>query len=178
MEVEAEQAVKISAIPVRRVVTVNDENGRSRIEEDRYSPYVTQIGDVVGHAVTDLWMTGSMPARPNLPDPCSATPQLAPPKGGTVFRVVQFPPEAEWLGIAETGGAFASMGESGATALQGVGAPHPFMHTTQSIDYAIVLKGEIWAVMDEGEVLLKAGDVLGGVDKFEPVSGGGDMNHA
>ena len=37
---------------------------------------------------------------------------------------------------------------------------HPGFHKTDSIDYAIVLSGEIWALMDEGEVLLKAGDVL------------------
>jgi uncharacterized cupin superfamily protein len=34
------------------------------------------------------------------------------------------------------------------------------MHRTETVDYAIVLEGEIWAVMDEGETLLRAGDVL------------------
>jgi quercetin dioxygenase-like cupin family protein len=34
------------------------------------------------------------------------------------------------------------------------------MHRTNTLDYAVVLCGEIWAVLDEGEVLLKAGDVL------------------
>ena len=37
---------------------------------------------------------------------------------------------------------------------------HPGFHKTDTIDYAIVLSGEIYALMDEGEVLLKAGDVL------------------
>ena len=37
---------------------------------------------------------------------------------------------------------------------------HPGMHRTETGDYAIVLEGEIWAVMDEGETLLRAGDVL------------------
>jgi quercetin dioxygenase-like cupin family protein len=41
------------------------------------------------------------------------------------------------------------------------GSPrHPGFHKTSSVDYAIVLSGEIYALMDEGEVLLKAGDVL------------------
>jgi quercetin dioxygenase-like cupin family protein len=41
------------------------------------------------------------------------------------------------------------------------GSPrHPGFHKTASVDYAIVLAGEIYALMDEGEVLLKAGDVL------------------
>jgi uncharacterized cupin superfamily protein len=37
---------------------------------------------------------------------------------------------------------------------------HPGFHKTDTIDYAIVLSGEIYALMDDGEVLLKAGDVL------------------
>jgi quercetin dioxygenase-like cupin family protein len=37
---------------------------------------------------------------------------------------------------------------------------HPGMHKTTTVDYAIVLSGEIWALMDEGETLLKAGDWL------------------
>ena len=37
---------------------------------------------------------------------------------------------------------------------------HPGMHRTETVDYAIVLEGEIWAVMDEGETLMRAGDVL------------------
>jgi quercetin dioxygenase-like cupin family protein len=41
------------------------------------------------------------------------------------------------------------------------GSPrHSGFHKTSSVDYAIVLSGEIYALMDEGEVLLKAGDVL------------------
>jgi uncharacterized cupin superfamily protein len=34
------------------------------------------------------------------------------------------------------------------------------MHTTDTVDYAIILEGEIWALMDEGETLMRAGDVL------------------
>ena len=37
---------------------------------------------------------------------------------------------------------------------------HPHMHHTRTLDYAIVLFGEIWVMMDEGETKLFAGDVL------------------
>ena len=40
------------------------------------------------------------------------------------------------------------------------GARHPFMHRTDSLDYAVVLTGEIYMIMDEDEYLLKAGDVV------------------
>ena len=37
---------------------------------------------------------------------------------------------------------------------------HKMMHRTQSVDYGIVLEGEIWMILDDSEVLLKAGDVV------------------
>jgi quercetin dioxygenase-like cupin family protein len=39
-------------------------------------------------------------------------------------------------------------------------ARHPGFHKTDTIDYALVLEGEVWAILDEAETLLKAGDVL------------------
>ena len=39
-------------------------------------------------------------------------------------------------------------------------ARHPAMHKTSTVDYALVVDGEIWALMDEGERLLRAGDCL------------------
>ena len=39
-------------------------------------------------------------------------------------------------------------------------AQHPGFHQTDTLDYAICLEGEVWAVLDEGETLMKAGDVL------------------
>ncbi|HCN70598.1 MAG TPA: hypothetical protein DIS96_02320, partial [Pusillimonas sp.] len=55
---------------------------------------------------------------------------------------------------------FASMGDSGSQALEEDASRHEMMHTTESVDYAFVLEGEIWAVLDEDEVCMKAGDVL------------------
>ena len=37
---------------------------------------------------------------------------------------------------------------------------HPGFHKTNTVDYAVVLEGEIGAMMDLGETLLKTGDVL------------------
>jgi len=55
--------------------------------------------------------------------------------------------------------AFAALGNENAATF-GKGGRHPLMHRTETIDYAIVLSGEITMLLDEGEVLLKAGDVL------------------
>lgn len=146
---------------IRRIVTGHDAQGRSTISEDAASPHVMAIHGIPAHAVTDLWATRSSPADSGAADTCGVPVQLAPPAHGTVFRVVEFPPDAQWLGRVDTRAAFASMGESGAKALAGGGPqPHPFMHKTASVDYALIMNGEIWAVLETAETLMKAGDVL------------------
>ena len=152
-------ATDIGVQPIRRIVTA-DVNGRSTIVEDASSPWVMQIRGIERHAVTDLWKTTASPAPTGAPEVCAVPVQLAPPDTGTVFRVVEFPPDAEWMDSVDTQAAFASMGQSGADALHGTHDAHPFMHRTRSVDYAIVLQGEIWAVLDETETLMRAGDVL------------------
>lgn len=53
---------------------------------------------------------------------------------------------------------FAQYGE--AHALDAKPQRHPGFHRTDSVDYAIVLEGEVWALMEVGETLMRAGDVL------------------
>ena len=147
--------------PIRRIVTGHDANRRSIIVSDQASPHVMAIRGIPAHAVTDLWATRATPADCAAADTCWIPVQLAPPANGTVFRVVEFPPDKDWLGLVDTRAAFASMGESGAQALAGPAQQrHPFMHQTSSVDYALVMSGEIWAVLDEQETLMRAGDVL------------------
>ena len=83
---------------------------------------------------------------------------LHPPAGGSVFRCVEFEPEDPAV-IATLDGrtAFAEMGAADNIV---DGARHPFMHWTDSVDYAIILTGEIYMLLDEEDVLLKAGDVV------------------
>jgi quercetin dioxygenase-like cupin family protein len=83
---------------------------------------------------------------------------LEPPARGTIFRVVDFPPDKGMAGKVDREKAFAAMGAE--QAMDRSAARHPAMHKTNSVDYALVLDGEIWALMDEGETLLKAGDCL------------------
>jgi len=82
---------------------------------------------------------------------------LEPPAGGTIFRVVEFPPD-KIAGAFDREAAFAAMGAG--HAMDPDASRHPGMHKTASVDYAIVLSGEIHALMDEGETLLRAGDCL------------------
>jgi mannose-6-phosphate isomerase-like protein (cupin superfamily) len=131
---------------MKRVVTGHDAQGRSvfAIEDEPQSIVLEKAG---GLRLAELWATPSESrARRIEPDP-----------GGTVFRVIDYPPDSERLKSLDPEAHFASMGAQAAPAEK---RRHPGMHRTRTIDYAIVLSGEIYAVLDEGEVLLKAGDVL------------------
>ncbi len=147
----------------RRIVTGHDAQGRSVIMSDAASPHVMPIMDQPNFAVTDFWKTGATPAD-NGPasgaDPCGLPIQVAPPAGGSVFRVVQFPPDKDWAAKAAAMGGSVAIDETAKAAPTGGPVRHAHMHRTRSIDYAIVLSGEIWAVMDDGETRMTAGDVL------------------
>lgn len=163
MATPAGRSVKPRVRKVRRIITGVDRKGRSVIMEDGSSPHVMALQGIPTFGVTDVWRTGSAPADTYQDtDMCSLPVQLAPPARGTVFRVVEFAPDRAWMKTVDREQAFASMGKSGAAALarDASAKRHPMMHTTSTVDYAIVLSGEIWAVMDVGETKMKAGDVL------------------
>ena len=82
---------------------------------------------------------------------------LEPPANGTIFRLVEFPPDIAWRGKADAGDAFDSIG-AGHTPVKG--SDEPMMHKTSTVDYLIVVKGEIWAILDDSEVCLKQGDMM------------------
>jgi hypothetical protein len=147
--------------PVRRIVTGLNSEGRSTILMDAPSPHSMSLAGVPQFGVTDIWSTTAAPAlNDGHADALSGRIVLAPPANGTVFRVVEFPPDAEYVGQWKPDVAFGSMGASGTDAIHQTSARHEAMHTTNSVDYAFVLHGEIWAVLDEAETCMKAGDVL------------------
>jgi hypothetical protein len=149
--------------PFRVVVTGHDAQGRSMIALDRASPHVMPIMNLPDFAVTDFWKTTATPAdngSATLADPCSLPIQVAPPAHGSVFRVVQFPPDADWAAKAAAMGGAIAIDETAKSASRGGEIRHAHMHRTRSLDYAIILSGEIWAVMDEGETKLVTGDML------------------
>ena len=112
----------------------------------------------VGVALTDLWRTTTSPAlNSGNKDAAAGRIKLEPPGDGTILRIVEFPPDAAWRKTADAKAAFASIGAGGAPDHE---SGDPMMHTTATVDYIIVLKGEIYAILDKGEKLLKQGDIL------------------
>ncbi|MDF2119389.1 cupin domain-containing protein [Roseiarcaceae bacterium H3SJ34-1] len=112
--------------------------------------------------MTELWKTQASPAsNTGVEDPTLSPFRLPPPQNGSVFRIINYPPDSERLPALNAEHASSVDDGSGrASALDKSGQRHPGFHKTSSIDYAIVLSGEIYAVMEKGEVLLKAGEVL------------------
>jgi hypothetical protein len=143
--------------PIRRIVTGHDAQGKSIIVRDGPSPHALTLPGRDDFGLTNLWVTDRSPADNSGNADAAARPVvLEPPPGGSIFRVVEFPPDRP--GAFDRQAAFDAMGAG--HAMDASAARHPGMHKTATVDYAIVLSGEIWAVMDEGETLMRGGDVL------------------
>jgi hypothetical protein len=111
-----------------------------------------------GLALTDLWETGGAPAsNEGHADAADRPVRLEPPKNGTIVRIVEFPPDASRPRESDSSAGFKAIGAGHA---QDKHSADPMMHKTATVDYIIVLKGEIYAIMETGEKLLRAGDVL------------------
>ncbi len=144
---------------IRRVVTGHNAAGNSVFIIDAPTPHV--FSRTKGSAIVhELWETAATPAdNRGSADAIARGHRLPPPQNGSVFRVIEYPPDSERL--AAIAREHALPDDSGRAEATDRNSPrHPGFHKTDTIDYAIVLSGEIFAMMDDGEVLLKAGDVL------------------
>jgi len=129
-------------------VTIDDQHGKSGALADGPAPGV-------------VWATDRTPARITRELP-SVPRSFEPPPGGSVCRVVTFPPDQVFrgkVGAGEVEVFFHAMGSPRASTYSPQ-APHPYMQKTQTLDFCLVLEGEITLVLDTAEVHLKAGDTV------------------
>ncbi len=149
--------------PIRRIVCGIDQRGKSVIVEDG-APSAIRPSVRPGFHSRNIWATFGSPARLDDPDRSREITGLMPPAGGTVLKYIDVPPEPADRVVRDRQ-AQAAEAKRGPVSEAGLRRKpdhrlHPGMHETDSVDYAIVLSGEIYAVMEEGETLMKAGDVL------------------
>jgi hypothetical protein len=148
--------------PVRRIVVI-DENDKSRALVDGPSPDVRTDPARPGFSSTRIWVTERTPCRlKNVRESLDAAHTLEPPAGGSVCRIVTFPPDASWMGkvaAKEVQSYFAAMGSPGASTFS-ASVPHPYMQKTRTLDFCLVIEGEITLVLDTAEVHLKAGETV------------------
>jgi mannose-6-phosphate isomerase-like protein (cupin superfamily) len=146
----------------RRIVVV-DENDKSRAIADGPSPDVRTDPARPGFVSARMWVSDSTPVKlKGLRETLNAPHTIEPPSGGSVCRVVTFPPDASYQrhnGAGEVQAYFASMG-SPAASTYSPDAPHPYMQKTRTLDFCLIIEGEITLVLDTEEVVLKAGDTV------------------
>ena len=147
--------------PQRRIVAIDREAGKSSLVVDASSPDVRTDWARPGFALQRMWVVDSAPAKVvyetlHLPH------VLLPPARGSVLNVATFPPDAEWkgkVGSREVAAYFQAMGAPGASTYTPQ-APHPYMQKTRTLDFCIVLEGEITLVLDTQEVTVRQGDFV------------------
>ena len=144
---------------MRRIITGHNQHGKSIITLD--GPPARSIGEDVG-GLFEVWNTdGSDIISTDEIDRADEDILLSPPSGGTKFRYFQINPLPK--GVPD-----AMMQEIAADAFEKIGAAHhrvdtkkhPAMHKTETIDYIILLKGDITLILDEEEIDLKPFDVV------------------
>lgn len=151
------------AKPVRRVVTGINAEGRSCVLADAETT-VTLGSDTSPVFLSELWKTTESPAEDvsraaaghdgeGWVDPIDGPVIIAPGPTGTIFRICEFPPQSA-VPAEEWAAAFEAMGQPLAEGAD------PAMHSTDTVDYTVVLEGSIWAKLEEGEVELGPGDAI------------------
>jgi mannose-6-phosphate isomerase-like protein (cupin superfamily) len=146
------------ASDIRRVVTGLDANNKAVVLFDSRLPLAS---GPYGLASTNMWITDSYPPAFTFTqdDPAKKPIGISPPDNGTKFRVVEFPPlDAATEAKMDPEFLMKTVGDKAPA--RGVKVTHPLMHRTRSLDYAVVLSGEIDMMLDETSVHLKPGDTV------------------
>jgi mannose-6-phosphate isomerase-like protein (cupin superfamily) len=144
------------AAEVHRVVTALDANGKAIALFDSNVP-LTSVRSP--NPAAEIWVTKKSPTDFSANDDWAKTKVgVAPPNGGTIFRIVEFPPTSEKVNAMDVNTMMKVVGD--AAPKRGMPPRHSMMHRTRTLDYALVMSGEIDMLLDDSEVHLKAGDVL------------------
>ena len=148
--------------PNRRIVTGINKDGRHVVISDGPTPNV--YGDPADPILINFWSTSQMPVDYRDPtDPAAGTMPLHPPPMGSMFRFFRVPPESRMAHLSAeerdriVGAYYASVGAAHAHI---PGARHAGFHRTESVDYIILLQGEVTLMLDDEDVPMQPFDVV------------------
>lgn len=147
---------------IHRVVTGHAADGKAVVSIDGALPTITEFEAVPGMVFHEVWETSGTPAPVgNGGDPTIGAVMHQAPKNGTRIRFVDMPPDETYLAEASVRvkNLFDEVNHPEGLTVK-AGSPHPMMHRTESIDYGIVIEGEVTLVLDDSEVDLKVGSVV------------------
>jgi mannose-6-phosphate isomerase-like protein (cupin superfamily) len=147
----------------RRVVTAKNAAGKSVVVSDGASPREMALKHTPGFISAPIWTTSDVPSLPHDgKDPMASNGTLLQPAGGSTFIIVTFPPDAVMMSpnfrpeLAGPEHAMAAPGIAETFEME-----HPGMHTTPTVDFGVVLSGEVVLELDDGvTVKLAAGDTF------------------
>ncbi|MBF6570921.1 MAG: cupin domain-containing protein [Candidatus Binataceae bacterium] len=143
----------------RRIVTGHDAQGKSIIVSDGPAPGGF---DEHGGGLAEFWITDQSPVDNKTPkgDPANLPRKLEPPHNGSIMRFFALPPDSLFTPQELEQHAKKLFASIGATHCQVDTSRHPAMHRTKTIDYIILLEGEVKLIVDKAETLLKPFDVV------------------
>lgn len=148
---------------IHRVVTGHDAQGKAVVSLNGPLPNVVELKSIPGTFFHEVWSTVATPVLiDNGADPSIGPLSLSPPESGSRIRFVDIPPDTpEFLATALTSmkAAFSQTGNAEASTAT-THSPHPLMHRTETIDYGIVIEGDLTLVLDDSEVALTVGSVV------------------
>src|SRR5258708_38840949 len=143
---------------VRLVVTTIDSNDRAVVPLDGATPH-KKVRPQTQPVSRLLWVTDQPPADlSGSADRAAIDIGIMPPRGGSVFRIVEFPPETAETRKLDPSTMHQSLGDGAPK--RGLPPRHPAMHRTRTVDYALALAPELAMLPHDSEIHLKAGDVL------------------
>jgi mannose-6-phosphate isomerase-like protein (cupin superfamily) len=145
------------ASEIHRVVSGLDANDRSTTLFDNVEPLHAGASGIPSY---NIWRSDSYPVGFSFTEDLGLKQKgLVPPDNGTSFRVVEFPPVSDAaLAKMDVNLTMKIVGDKAPT--RGAPVTNPLMHRTRTVDYAIVMSGEIDMMLDDKTVHLKAGDVV------------------
>lgn len=152
-----------SEIADHRRVVVADQGEQSKVIADGPSPDIRTDPARPGFKLSRMWVSQDSPVRlKNLRESLHLPHTLEPPPSGSTCYMITFPSDSAFrgkVGAHEVASYFASVDSPNASTYS-ADAPHPYMQKTRTLEFCLVLEGEITLVLDTEEVALKAGDTV------------------
>lgn len=145
----------------RRIVIADREPGKSTLISDGPAYDIRYDEGRPGYASSRLWVVDSAPAKIVL-ETVHLPYLMLPPRHGSILRIETLPPDDTWrgrVGSAQVASYFRDMGAAAASTYS-ARAPHPYMHRTRTLDFCLVIEGELTLVLDTQEVVLRKGDIV------------------
>src|SRR5437868_13102460 len=125
----------MNAKSIRRINSVDGDDGKSKALADATVTDVRTDPARPGYAAARVWVTDRTPARiAGITDTAHMPHTIEPPPGGSVCRIVTFPPDKSWqskVGAHEVQNFFPAMGSPAASTYSNA-APHPYMQKTRT----------------------------------------------